>query len=261
VAHGGTLLDPTRQDRLRPLSADRPDVTESPYTVDAGHVQVEADLMSFARENRGARGRTDELRVAQMNVKLGLMDRADLQLVLVPYVKTTHYDVVTSGASGSSVRQTHTVSNDDLTLRLKLNLAGNDGGRTAVALLPFVSPPTAAGGAPGRTPAWGLAVPMAVELSERVGLGLMAQAAAQGDDRTYLFTASLAQSRGSAGSFVEIAAERIEPRAGAGVWATTLNTGLTYGVTPDLQLDTAVLFALDDEMPDWTLLTGVTVRR
>jgi hypothetical protein len=32
---------------LREMSTDRPDKTESPYTVDAGHFQFEADLVSF----------------------------------------------------------------------------------------------------------------------------------------------------------------------------------------------------------------------
>ena len=33
------------------------------------------------------------------------------------------------------------------------------------------------------------------------------------------------------------------------------------GVTPDLQLDGAVLIGLTDEATDWTVYTGITVRR
>ncbi|MEY4692414.1 MAG: hypothetical protein RIT19_2739, partial [Verrucomicrobiota bacterium] len=38
------LLDPVPRQRLRPLATDRPDQTESAYSVDAGHVQFEVDV-------------------------------------------------------------------------------------------------------------------------------------------------------------------------------------------------------------------------
>ncbi len=38
------LFHPTPKDSLREMDPDRPNVTESPYTVDAGHVQYEADF-------------------------------------------------------------------------------------------------------------------------------------------------------------------------------------------------------------------------
>jgi hypothetical protein len=41
---GYHLFHPTPRDLMRPLSTDRPDQTESPYTVDAGHFQIEMDL-------------------------------------------------------------------------------------------------------------------------------------------------------------------------------------------------------------------------
>ena len=41
------LFNPTPREAMRELSTDRPDQTESPFTVDAGHVQVEMDLATF----------------------------------------------------------------------------------------------------------------------------------------------------------------------------------------------------------------------
>ena len=38
------LLDPVPRQAMRPLSTDRPDQTESPYSVDAGHVQFEFEV-------------------------------------------------------------------------------------------------------------------------------------------------------------------------------------------------------------------------
>src|SRR4051812_28837051 len=55
---GYTLFNPVPANLMRDLSPDRPDVTESPYTVDAGHVQAE---LSFAEWGKG--DGTDELSV------------------------------------------------------------------------------------------------------------------------------------------------------------------------------------------------------
>src|SRR5687767_13300570 len=40
-----TLFNPVPRDMRRELSPDRPDRTESPFTVDAGHVQVELSFV------------------------------------------------------------------------------------------------------------------------------------------------------------------------------------------------------------------------
>lgn len=258
AAGAGSLLDPTPQDAMRPLSTDRPDVTESPYTVDAGHVQVEADVVSFSRKRYDAETHLDELRLAQFNVKVGLHDRVDLQFVIAPYVKQTFSD-------GSPVTA-ESVGSDDLTIRLKVNLLGNDGGPFAITLLPFVAPPTASSIVPAREPAWGIAVPAAFSFPNGVGLGSMVQFTAAEEDRLYLLTASVSRAMafGFAG-FVEFAAERVmfgeDVFGRENHWNTTLDAGLTLGVTPDLQLDGAVLIGLTDEATDWTVYTGLTVRR
>jgi hypothetical protein len=99
----------------------------------------------------------------------------------------------------------------------------------------------------------------------------MAGVAAQDEDRFYLMTASLGRALGAGfGGFLEIAAERVDrpdqeplfsPIGPRDFWNTTLDAGLTFGVTPDLQLDGAVLFGLTDETPDWTTYAGICVRR
>src|SRR2546423_15411810 len=46
------LFNPTPRDQMRELNTDRPDRTEGPYTVDAGHVQLELDLASYSYDRR-----------------------------------------------------------------------------------------------------------------------------------------------------------------------------------------------------------------
>ena len=60
------------RDRLRELQPDRLGVTESPFTVDSGHVQVEMDLVRLVNNGTGYRDRERELKVAYTNFKLGV---------------------------------------------------------------------------------------------------------------------------------------------------------------------------------------------
>jgi hypothetical protein len=42
------LFNPTPTDCMREFEPDRPDLTDNPFTVDAGHVQFEADLFNYS---------------------------------------------------------------------------------------------------------------------------------------------------------------------------------------------------------------------
>ena len=43
------LFNPTPDSLLREMTTDRPDLTESPFTVDAGHVQFETTIVGYSR--------------------------------------------------------------------------------------------------------------------------------------------------------------------------------------------------------------------
>src|SRR5213594_318437 len=46
-----TIFNPVPHDLMRELSPDRPDKTESPYTVDAGHFQLEMDFVNYTHDH------------------------------------------------------------------------------------------------------------------------------------------------------------------------------------------------------------------
>ena len=100
-----------------------PTLTESPYTVDAGHVQWEIDLFNATYDhavNQGESLTTDSRIWGGLNFKVGLLDQVDLQTI-VPM----HVDQRTQS---SAVGQSQRKRCGDLTTRLKINLWGNDGG-------------------------------------------------------------------------------------------------------------------------------------
>src|SRR6187399_2844674 len=102
------LFNPTPRAQMREMSTDRPDQTESPYTVDAGHFQLEMDFFKFTYDRHSPDGtRIKSWNVAPVNLKAGLLNNVDLQIVLDNYIHE-------SNASGFG----------DITARLKVNLWG-----------------------------------------------------------------------------------------------------------------------------------------
>src|SRR5687767_5206236 len=78
------LFNPTPRELMREMSTDRPDKTESAYTVDAGHYQIEMDVLSYAYDRyNGLPGNTsvESVAIAPVNLKVGIRNNADLQLV------------------------------------------------------------------------------------------------------------------------------------------------------------------------------------
>jgi len=223
---------------LRDLTTDRPDVTESPFTVDAGHIQIETTLLGYTRSRRDAAGAvTDSYEIATTNLRIGLGERLEVDIVWQPY------GIADPRESGAASRGTGSVD-----LRAKLNLWGNDGpakaGDTALALLPYVTLPTDGDNGIGQSEVgFGLIVPLAIELGDGFGLGLNAAAnfTRAPDDPTYDAAVLTSASLGYAwtdrlGTYAEAVWEF--SRAEGDV--VTLDTGLTFALGEDWQLDAGI---------------------
>lgn len=251
-----SLASPTPPDQLRELSTDRPDKTESPYTVDAGHVQIELDFANYTRDRDGG-GDDDPLvetaGLVPFNLKLGLTNSTDLQLLIEPYVRRRIDDRETESGFG------------DVTVRLKHNLWGNDGGRTALALMPFATLPTGSERIGGGTAAFGLIVPLAVGVSDRIGIGFMTQIdlvedAGEDDfEVRFINSATIAfDLTERLGVYAELFAERGTDRRAR--WAVTGDAGLTYALSDNVQLDGGVNVGLTDAADDLNLFIGLSRR-
>ena len=164
----GDLFHPTPLNLMREMSTDRPDKTESPYTVDAGHFQLEMDFANYTGDRDGSL-RTRTWNVAPFNLKAGLFNNVDLQLVFDSFI----HERVEDRAARTTERKSGA---GDLGVRMKINLWGNDGGKTAFAVMPFVSLPTSAHGLGSDRVQGGVIFPLAVELPGGWGLGVMTEA-------------------------------------------------------------------------------------
>lgn len=154
---GHHLFNPTPREDMREFSIDRPDVTESPITVDAGHFQLEADLIKWTLEDRGKGGRT----VSFMNglYKMGLSHSWDI-----------HIGVEAYNLYQDDEGNTYEKGYGSTTIRLKHNFWGNDGGtKTALGMIPYVSFTR------DSETIFGLGIPFSYSLSEKLDLGVQAQ--------------------------------------------------------------------------------------
>ncbi|TRW17537.1 transporter [Glacieibacterium frigidum] len=239
--------EPARRD----FTTDRPDTTESPFTVEPGHFQVETTLFGYALGKRedGARPRSYEF--ATTNVRFGVTSALEIDVGIAPY---GIFD------PGTGPRRQGVGA---IELRPKLNLWGDDGGPTALALLPFVSIPLDPGSGVGPDDVeYGVLVPLALDFGGGLGLGLNGGVVARRPDadRGYrafgIATASLSVDwSDTVGSYFEAAAE-----IGDGQASTSLNTGITWQARDDLQFDTGVQVGVSGDADRFAPFVGVSLR-
>lgn len=243
-----SLFNPTPGPLLREMSTDRPDITESPFTVDAGRFQVEQSFVEYSRSADGE----DLYSVLPTTLKVGLLHNVDLQLVVNPYVRA---ELEGGDADGFG----------DLQVRTKWNLWGNDSGTTALALMPFLQIPTAVDELGTGKVEGGLIVPFAAELPGGWSVGLMGELDivrdADNDDYGVEFVHTIALGRdivGQLGGYVEYIG--VAPhRTGAG-YEASIGLGVTYGVTDHMQLDAGTNIGISGGADDLTLFTGISFR-
>jgi len=254
---GYNLFKPVPDATLRELSPDRPDKTESPYTIDAGHFQLEMDFANFTYDKSDGTT-TKAWNIAPVNLKVGLLNNVDLQFVSDNYLHARTDNRV----AGTAITQSGV---GDFTTRLKINLWGNDGGQTAFALLPFIKFPTSTDGLGNNAVEGGVIFPLAVKLPHDFDLGLETAVSflRDGSDSNYhadfinsvtLDHAIIGKLSGYLEFFSDISTER---HSG---WIGTVDIGLEFLVTKNLQLDCGCNFGITRAADDFNPFAGVTVR-
>jgi hypothetical protein len=259
-----TLFNPTPDRLLRDLTTDRPDTTESPFTVDAGRVQVETSIFGYTRSRPDIDGTvTDSYDFLVTNVRVGLTHNSEFNFVFQPYgiVRTRPLDPLTA---------TRNAGIGGIDLRAKINLWGNDSfekpGGTAFGLLPFITLPTNRNN--GISPdgvEGGLILPFAVKLTDKFGLGLNTGVhVVRNEDRAghhaeYLASASLSYEWNEAVSTYYEVAARFNTGNPLGDVAV-LATGFTYKLGKNLQFDVGVRFGVTEAADRFAPFFGVSAR-
>ncbi len=252
-----TFFNPAPRELRRDLSADRPDVTESPITVDAGAIQIEASFFEYIHESHNADDVTlDRWTVLGSNIKFGLLNNVDLQFVFDAYA-----DEESNPDGGPS---TTLNGFGDVQLRLKVNLWGNDAGETAFGVMPLIKIPTGTELSNGEVEG-GLIVPFAWNLAEGLDLGLMGEVDFVFDEKDddhdveFVHTAVLGfDIHGPLGGYAEYVG--VMSSDSDSDYQAILSTGLTFALSADIVLDAGTRLGLNEAANDVAVFAGITVR-
>ena len=236
------LALPLSAQELRPLSTDRPDTTESAYTVDAGHFQFEMEAIAWTRNSND-----DSVSLGELNAKYGLDHSTDLQVVISFF---THED---GGAEGFG----------DIEIRLKRNLWGNDQGSTALAVMPYLKLPTANSDLGNGKLEGGIIVPLAFDVPGEWSCAVMTQLDIAEDSDGSGYHAVSVNSATASHAITDDMAAFLEL---VGIFSADsddhteayFNTGCTYALDSTTQLDGGVRLGLTDASADVTPFLGLS---
>jgi hypothetical protein len=257
---GYSVANPVPAALMRELSTDRPDQTESPYTVDAGHFQVELDFVNYTRDHDrsgGADLRAEAWAIAPVNLKLGLTNRLDVQVMIDPHVSLR----VENRATGAVARAS---GFGDVTTRVKFNFWGNDGGPTAFAAMPFVKWPLSASNIRNGDTEGGMIFILGFELPAGWGSAVMTEVdfvsdGAGGRDTEWVNSITFAHDlTGRLGGYVEFFT--VTGNAPGFQWQGQVDVGLTYAINPNTQFDLGCNFGVTRSAPDCQPFIGLSRR-
>ncbi len=250
-----TLLSPTPPNLMRKFETDRPSKTDTPHTIDAGHLQLESEVVGYVYDDTNGT-RTDAWSFMSTQFRLGLLSNTELSLTVQPFKWER---------SKSDGDETRHEGFGITTIGIRQNLWGNDGGKTALALFPFISLPTSQDDLGNDKVQGGLIIPFQWQISDKTNLGIMAE-------ENYLEDAG-----GSGYHFEQVLSSVLQQELtdkftvyvelyGAMNWEeksdpiATFDTGLMYKLTDNIQLDAGVNIGLTDSAEDVNPFIGLSMR-
>jgi hypothetical protein len=254
---GYNLFHATPDALLREMATDRPDKTESAYSVDAGHFQIEMDLLTYTYD-RSEDETVKAWAIAPINLKVGILNNVDLQVIAESYNIQRTKDRSTNSSTRLS-------GFGDLLLRCKTNLWGNDGGPTALSVMPFVKLPTNQHGLGNGALEGGVIFPFAMDLPSDWGFGAQAEVDYLQDSGSsdyheeFINTVTVSHDiAGKLGGYVELFSN-VSTERGA-KWIATFDFGFTYALTRDIQLDAGMNIGLTSAADDLNPFIGLSMR-
>lgn len=260
-----TLFNPTPAAQLREMDTDRPNVTNTPHTIDAGHLQIETGLLDYTSYRNHLDGigvRSEDFGFGEFNFRLGILNSLELNAIVDSYETYRTRD----DPPGATV---HTRGFGDTAVGGKLNLWGNEGGddvwATALAIQPQFQFPTASGGVGNGRFEFTVAAPFLMNLPRGFHLGIQSAISYERSVAGAGYVAGLQNSIsldrkiiGALDVYIEYASDvttesHVEP-------VQTIDVGAVYPLNENVVLDAGVNFGLNKASNNFQLLAGISVR-
>lgn len=252
------LFNPTPDSLLRDLDTDRPDKTNSPRTLDAGHVQIETGLLDYSHDAHSPDGaHTRNWTIADTALRIGLTNWAEIQFD-IPFYQSVRASDALTGETG------HMSGIGDLSIFFLANIWGNDKNKTAGGIEFFVKTPTASHGLGngkvegGAMILLGAKLPGDFDLGFNTGAGISAN-----DDGGYhadiINSISISHPIvGPLSAYVEFYSS--VPTRQSTDWDGTVDAGLICQIGKNLQLDAGINVGVTRAADDLETFLGVSYR-
>jgi len=239
-----------------PLETDRPDFTEGTSTVPRGHFQLEGGYtFVYGREN-GTRSRTHT--APELLLRAGLADNFELRIGWEGYTWLNEQARGRTRAGRPVTVEEGTQGGADTYVGFKWKLLDQEGLRPDFAIIPAVTVPGGSSGFSSGDVDPEIKLAWSYGLGERWSVGGNVNLAAPTDGGKRFFQSGASVALGyelleRVGAYVEYFG--FYPNARGADCAHTLNTGLTWRLTDNLQLDWRIGAGLNEEAEDF--FTGV----
>ena len=257
-----SLFDPVPDDKERDFNPDRPSQFTGPFTVDAGHFQLEMDLVNYTLDRYNpdhAPVDVDQWNAAPFDLRVGLTDRTELDFLYDGYLNVRTRD--------HGLRSDTTQSGfGDLTLLFKYNLFGNDGGTFSFGILPYLKLPTNTDHLGNKRVEGGVELPLSITLPANVSAGVQTEFDALRNDANTRYEAAFTNIFYLGYTFLN------KKLTFYGEWYSRVNqgpdsvvvgevdTGLLYYIGKNAEVDFGCNFGVTRAAPDYEPFTGLTVR-
>jgi hypothetical protein len=256
---GYTLFDPTPDDLMRKFAPDRPTKGFSVRTIDAGHFEIETDLVNYTYSNSsGVIARNYQ--ALDPTFKLGLTNWMDFEVQFNGLQYTESFDRT------SPFNFQNVAGFGDVFLRTKINLFGNDSGPMGFALIPYVKLPSSTPLISNGAVEGGLIAPLALRPDDFI-VTLMTEVddlkSATSNNRYANFVNLVSVSHAVPGTEGVNAMVELFSSVGtdpATVPVYTLDFGMNFRLSPHAILDVGLNLGLNSAAPKAQVYTGISVR-
>jgi len=256
---GYTLFDPVPDDLLRKFAPDRPTKGFSVRTVDAGHFEIETDLVNYTY-SKYLGVTTRNYQALDPTFKLGVTNWMDVEVQFNGLQYAQMFD------GGPVPNFQNSTGFGDVFLRTKINLLGNDSGPIGFALIPYVKLPSSTPLISNGAVEGGLIAPLALRPADFI-VTLMTEVddlkSATSNNRYANFVNLVSVSHGVPGTeginaMVELFSSVGTDPGTAPIY--TLDFGMNFRLSQHIILDVGLNLGLNSAAPKAQVYTGISAR-
>ena len=256
------LFNPVPKDKLRDLNPDRPSQLTGPLTVDAGHFQLELDLVNYTLDRHNPERTSvdvDQWNVVPFDFRVGLTSHTELDFLYDGYLNLRTRDrdagtVTTQSGFG------------DLTLLFKYNLFGNDGGKFAFGILPYLKLPTNTANLGNKWVEGGVELPLSINVTDNINFSIQTEFDAVRNDANTRYEATFTNIAYLGYTFLNkkfTVYGEFYSRVNQGPDSQVegqVDTGLLYYLGKNAEVDCGCNFGVTRAAPDYEPFVGMSVR-